>query len=387
MKWSFPLFRAFGIPVRLHITFFLLVGLVVMTSGDPQTGEPSAEVLVAQLALLVALYTIVTLHEFGHAFFVRRYGGEVIDIVLWPLGGMARMRRLPEKPKQEIVIALAGPAVNFVLFLLLLPIAGPTEVFATIGQFFPTSPDQALDVRTFATVDGAVRILAAVNLMIGVFNLIPAFPMDGGRVLRGLLGLFTSFTNATRMAVTVSRMVAGLMIGFGVLSLASGGGGIMFMLIGAFILFAGASEVRAVQQRTLLAGVRAADAMYTSPRLVSPQDPLSALVDLALHGNQDAYPVVWDGRLVGWLTRDRILQSAVAPAHGEPMARELMDTQFAWVRPEDSVEAIVPRLEATGATTVPVVTPAGRLLGLLGIPQIIALTRFRQMREVAGRTG
>ena len=232
MLGSFKIGSVLGIHVRVHWLFVALVLFLVFWSGQAPDQDP-----LTTLLGLTVLFGVVFLHELGHSLVARRFGIRVLDITFWPLGGMARMSEIPESPRVEGLIAVAGPAVNFALAALAAPLvvwglvdgrgAAPSELGATLGSLAAT--------------------FLFVNLALGLFNLIPAFPMDGGRVLRAFLGRDGDWVRATERAVRVGRVFAVLMIAVGLLW--SGSGFLFLPLIGLFVWYAGSRELWSVRMR------------------------------------------------------------------------------------------------------------------------------------------
>jgi Zn-dependent protease len=192
MRWSLNIGRVFGIRLEVHVTFLLFLGWVAMDQGL-LAGRPEAALQAVMLTLLV--FACVVLHELGHALTARRFGVATRDIVLLPIGGVARLERMPDRPQQELLVAVAGPAVNVVIaaaLVLLLVLTGHPTALADLG-------------------DGMLELLLVVNVVMVLFNMIPAFPMDGGRVLRSLLALRLPFLQATRIAAGVGQVAAVLL--------------------------------------------------------------------------------------------------------------------------------------------------------------------------------
>ena len=230
---SFKVGRIFGIDVRVHASFLLLMLAVIMFQARQEGGD-----VLGSVAYLLVLFVIVLLHELGHSLVARHYGVRVLDITFWPLGGMARLEAMPENPKIELWIALAGPLVNFALAALAAPVAIGGWVLRDDGHVLL----QAL-WPPFA-------IFCGINLMLGIFNLLPAFPMDGGRVLRALIGFGTDWLTATRSAVAIGRGFALLMLfGAFVLLFISPINAVFLVLIAMFVWYAGAAELWAVRMR------------------------------------------------------------------------------------------------------------------------------------------
>lgn len=230
MFGSFKIGSVVGITVRVHWLFLALVAAVIWM---PAGGGSSLE----NLAILLMIFGVVFLHELGHCLVARHFGIRVYDITFWPLGGMARMSEIPERPRTEMLIASAGPAVNFLLAALALPFA--LWSFATIG--WSDEPSRALLLAAHG-----LKLFIAVNLLLGVFNLVPAFPMDGGRVLRAFLGRSGDWVAATEKAVRVGRVLAFAMIAAGVIWSQHF---LLLPLVGIFVWFTGARELWAVRAR------------------------------------------------------------------------------------------------------------------------------------------
>lgn len=291
MSWSFPIVTLRGTEIRIHVTFFLLLAWIV-TAAWMATGPAAA---VENLLFILALFACVVLHELGHVAMARRFGIRTPDITLLPIGGLARLERMPEDPKQEIAVALAGPAVNVVIWLILTLVLGAsvqTDAMQTLED-----PDQ-----------GFVQRLAMVNMILVLFNMIPAFPMDGGRVFRAVMALFTDRVRATRIAARTGQALA---FGFGFLGLA--GGNPWLVLIAVFIFFAAGAESSDTTLHDRAKGAMARDAMITTYEALSPDDTVDTAAQAVLHSTQAEFPVIGpDGRLVGILTRASIIAEVQA---------------------------------------------------------------------------
>lgn len=231
LSWSLRLGRVFGIDLYLHWTFLLLLGLIFLFQLGGDEGLAGAT---GSLLFLIALFTCVVLHELGHALMARRFGVPTLDITLLPIGGVARLVKIPEKPSEELLVALAGPAVNVVI-----------AVIISAFLFFYGGFALLLDVSP-ASLLGAPFLLKlfAVNVALVVFNLVPAFPMDGGRVLRALLAYHLDYVQSTWIAARVGQGIALL---FGLLGILAGGWQLVFIAL--FVYFAAQAEARMVQWR------------------------------------------------------------------------------------------------------------------------------------------
>jgi len=341
MKWSFRLVRIAGIDVKVHWTFAML--LVWMATANMASGKSLAESALG-IAFVLAIFGCVLLHEFGHALTARRFGIKTADITLLPIGGVARLERMPEDPKQEFLIAIAGPLVNVaiaaVLFLLL--------AFSGGLKALP----ETLDVGAHFWY-----LLLSVNVVLVVFNMIPAFPMDGGRVLRSILARKMEYARATEIAANVGQIIAIL---FGIL-------GFFFnwflMFIALFVYLGAQAEAQMAFARVLLSGVRVRDAMMTRFVAVSPHDPLKIVVEHLLAGDQQDFPVVESQRVVGIVRRKELIQAITTGKVDAPI-ETIMQTDCAPVDENAPLRDTFEIMQQTACRAIPVIGN-GRLVGLL----------------------
>ena len=264
-----------GIEFRIHPSFWLLVGLVAFAGFNRGLGVGGT---LAELGFVLALFVSVMLHELGHALAARRYGIPTRSITLSMIGGLANLERMPNKPVHELVIALAGPAVNVVLASL-----SGLALLATDAPF--------------------VSRFAVANLVLVGFNLIPAFPMDGGRVLRALLATRLPYARATEIAAKLGRVLVVPFVVAGVLL------NPVLLLIGAFVWFAAGAELRAARARDGLQGARVMHASMAKLLVLHPEDRLDQAVELTLDGTQKDFPVVAEDGIIGSLTQRRLLRA------------------------------------------------------------------------------
>jgi Zn-dependent protease len=349
MRWSWKIARVAGIEVFMHPTFLLLLACVGISDFLPRH---SLEAAVHGIAFVLILFFIVVLHELGHALTARRFGIRTIDITLLPIGGVARLERMPEKPAQELLVALAGPAVNVALALCVLGTFGIVRQFGDFQQY---------------SLFGASLLarLFQVNVVLAVFNLIPAFPMDGGRVLRALLALRLDYVRATNIAAAVGQGMAVLLALICLVASPLFGLAVnpFLVLIAVFVYLGAGQEARLVRMKAALNGISVDQVMMTDFRALSPEEPLGRAAQILLTGAQHDFPVLENGRLVGLLTRDTLV-GALAQ-HGETaLVRDVMDRQFAAASSADSAETALTRLRANDSQTLPV-TQDGLLLGLI----------------------
>jgi Zn-dependent protease/CBS domain-containing protein len=266
MGWSFKIGRIFGIDFKIHFTFFL-----ILIWGALNFGGDSGPLY--GLAVTVALFTLVLLHELGHSLAAMGYGIGVKDISRLPIGGVARLERMPEKPFQELVVALAGPAVNVLLAMILLPIV----LGLAAAQPGPLTLGGGLQA---GGLSGLLTFLLTANISLAIFNMIPAFPMDGGRVFRAVLGLFVDFPRATRLAVVVGRVLA---VGLGLVGIFTGQ--FFLALIALFIFTASGQEGQAVAAKSLLRNVPAGQALPRNTVTLSSDTTVGQAASMATRGS------------------------------------------------------------------------------------------------------
>ncbi len=358
MKWSWKLGEFAGIGVYVHATFLLLIGWIVLIHWTQ--GQGLAETLAGVLFVLV-LFACVVLHEFGHALTARKYGIKTRDITLLPIGGVARLERMPEDPRQEFWVALAGPAVNVVIA------AGLYAGLAISGQL--RSP------LVFSMAEGNFfeRIMF-VNLFLVLFNMLPAFPMDGGRVLRALLATRMEYTRATHIAALLGQGMAFL---FGFVGMFSNPA---LLFIALFVWIGAEQESSMVQMKSALGGIPVRRAMLTDFRTLAPDDALSRAVELILAGSQHDFPVVENGSVVGVLTRADLL-TALAQQQTATVG-EVMRRDFQIVDASEMLETAFRRLQSSGCSTIPVVQ-RGELAGLLTSDNV---GEFLMIQAALGKT-
>ncbi len=342
MTWSFPLGRVLGTEIRIHVTFLLLLAWIAIAHGS-QGGTPAA---IQGVIFICLIFACVVLHEFGHALAARRYGIATPDITLLPIGGVARLERIPEKPAEELVVALAGPAVNVVIALLLFVALGgvpPIEAMETLPQ-----PQHPLLARLFW-----------VNVTLVVFNLIPAFPMDGGRVLRALLGYRLGHRRATEIAAMVGQVVA---FGLGFVGLL--GGAPLLVFVALFVWLGAGAEAQAVQLREMSRSMVAADAMITRFETLPVTARIEDAVEMLLTGAQTDFPVVdGGGRLRGILTRADMIR-AQREAGGDSPVLDAMQREVPTVHHRAPLDRALETMQAASGP-VGVLDGGGRLVGLL----------------------
>lgn len=331
MEKSISIGKIFGIRFKIHITFFLLLFFIFISVLNQRN------FLSAVLATLFicAVFICVLIHEIGHSLIARRFGKEAKSITLLPIGGVATMEEMPEKPSQEIAMSIVGPLINLAIAAVLYLFVGR---WTGIGA--PNlSPDST---QTF------FGGLIGVNIMLAIFNLIPAFPMDGGRVLRGILAMKMDYVKATSAAVTIGQSLAMLFILFGIFF------NWWLALIGLFLYIGAGSEKQQVILKSLLHDVPASEVMVREFRALRSDRSLSDALEQFYHGCQEDFPIISEQGLEGIPTRDRILSSVHEKGLDVPVS-EVMDASFASVSPQTPLEDVYRTLLSKQKTAVAVV--------------------------------
>jgi Zn-dependent protease len=360
MRWSWKLAHVAGIGIYIHATFVLIVAWVALQYWR---SERTASAALEGVAFVLALFTCVVLHELGHALVARRYGVRTRDITLLPIGGVARLERVPEQPSGELLVALAGPAVNLV-------IAG--ALFLWLGM----SPGLEPIERPGAAAGGFLERLFWTNVVLAAFNLLPAFPMDGGRVLRALLATRLTYPRATELAARIGQAIA---LGFGFLGLAYSNPVLVFIAL--FVWIGASSESGMVSLRAAMSGMPVSRAMMTEFAVLSPADSLARAAELTLASSQRDFPVIEGGKVVGILRQGDLLGGLSRSGHGAAVA----DFMCRGAEPVDShamLADVLTRLEQAECRTVPV-THAGSLVGLLSMDNLGEFLRIQG--ALAGR--
>src|SRR6202011_4558669 len=339
MSWSLPIVRISGIQLRIHVTFLLLIGWLAF--GYYAEGGSAAAA--GRVLFILLLFVCVVLHEFGHAFAAKAYGINTPDITLLPIGGVARLERIPEEPKQELVIAIAGPLVNVLIALCLFAFVG---LRGSMGQ---------------EVIEGSDLLaqLLVVNVWLVLFNLLPAFPMDGGRVLRALLATRMSYARATQIAANIGQ---GCAFVFGFIGLFSN----PFLLFIALFVYIGASQEAALaQMRDVSRRFPVSSAMVREFRTLPESATLQEAVDALLATSQHDFPVLDDtGNFAGLLTRHDLI---AALRKNDPAIRvgDVMRRDIPTVTTGTRFEEAFRIMQECNCPAVPVLDSMKRLVGLL----------------------
>jgi Zn-dependent protease/CBS domain-containing protein len=364
MLWSVNIGSIAGTAIKIHITFLMF--LIWIFAAGWASGGPEAAM--ASLIFMVLLFACVLAHEFGHIFTARAFGVATPDVILLPIGGVARLERIPEKPSEEFLIAIAGPLVNVVIALVLM-----------VGM------RAHLDVQSLAAVENTsvslVDRLAEVNLFLALFNLIPAFPMDGGRVLRALLATCLGYVRATEVAAAIGQLCA---FALGFLGLFYNP---LLIFIAIFVYLAASSEAQLVSLRAMSRDVPVSNAMMTEFATLTPDEHIDAAVQTLLRTSQSEFPVVdGDHRLVGLLGRGQIIR-ALKELGPDAKVGQAMVTEIPTIENLRRLDEAFRLLQEKSAPAVGVVDAAGRLTGLVTSETIGQMLLVKDALPKGGRLG
>lgn len=347
MKWSLNLGRVAGIKILVHWTFVLLLAWVAFT--EAQRGSDLATTLLA-IGFILAVFLCVVLHELGHALTAQRYGINTKMITLLPIGGVASLEKMPEKPKQELLIAVAGPAVNVVIALILWLVLPSLQEVPAEDFFLRITPANFLYLLLF------------VNVVLVLFNAIPAFPMDGGRVLRALLAFKLGRVRATQIAANLGQLLAIFFVFIGFFY------NPFLILIGAFVFFGAYSENIIVQHLDFLRGHSVRDGMMTSYVTLAPTDTVKHALNKLLMGSEHEFIIEEDGQVVGTLTRMQLIQAVKNEQMQTPVA-QIMSGEVKTFNVQDKLTEAYTELQKTRAPLYPVLEN-GRLAGVINTDNI-----------------
>jgi len=344
--------RILGVPVRFHFTFvLLLVALLFYGAGQRKSG-------LMTVLYVLALFGSVLLHELGHTLVARRYGIGTTEIVMFPMGGISRPKR-PPKAREELWVALAGPLVNLLIAAGLLAWVGSQQGFVSLAQ-----------LRT-ANINLPERI-AIGNLLLGVFNLLPAYPMDGGRILRSFLALRKSEEEATRIAASAGQGLAILMGLAGLLW-----GNFVLVFVALFVYLGASHEGSAVRGRILTTGYPVRAAMITDFRTLQHGDTIRDAGNLLLATSQHDFPVMHGDQVVGLLSRSALVRAMLSEGP-EGYVAGAMDREFTRLSPDQPLQEALPLVAAPGGCAL-VMDADGHLAGLVTSENVSEFLLLRQV--------
>lgn len=357
MRWSLTLGSIAGTAVRIHVTFLLFLLFIGVSEYQSSGGIAALDAVI----YVVLIFACVTAHEFGHVLMADRFGVRTTDVTLFPIGGVASMEQIPEKPSQELLIALAGPAVNLAIAILILA----------------ATQDSLASLKLSDLADGQVSLalrLAIANFALGIFNLIPAFPMDGGRVLRALLALKMRHAQATKLAASIGQGLA-FLLGFAGLF-----GNPMLIFIAVFIYIAAGAEAEAVMLRDLTRDLMVADAMVTGISPIFFDDRIGAATDALIGSPHEDFPVVDDtGMFRGFVTRGDIITALNSQGPDAPVS-SIIRPMAPRVSPWDRLEKAMKLIEGRPHPVAIVIDDEGAIAGILTRQSIMQIAAIHAAR-------
>lgn len=336
---AFQILRVFNIPIKVHWTFgffFLWIAYVGNRAGLGQSG------IINLCLFALVLFVCVVMHELGHALTARRYGVQTKDIIISPIGGVARLYAMPEKPLQELIIAIAGPAVNLVIALVLGIIL---ILFTTQGVMPIGDPDKIFDIPS-----NFLPALFLLNVALIIFNLIPAFPMDGGRILRSLLSMRWGRKIATRWASLMGQLLAFVFVGYGLYQ-----GDYILVFIGIFVFMSAASEYRMVLAEVLLQTGMASDILRSNYTPLYQDDQMQHAIDLHARGAEKDFVVIDQWGKVQGVLHDEFIARAEETADHEALVKEYMSPSYEHISQSLRLKDVLQLFQKKGYSIVPVV--------------------------------
>ena len=358
MKWSLYLGKLFGIKLFVHWTFSLLIAWIVYINIKQGLGTMD---IFWSLGFIFSVFACLTMHELGHALTARRFGVNTQDIILLPIGGMARLESIPEIPRQELLVAIAGPIVNIL-------IAGVLYLFLLLTDGWPN-----LAEFTVINSQNFLYMLFTVNLVLAGFNLIPAFPMDGGRMLRAILSMRLNRPLATRIAAFIGQALA---IGFAIVGLFSN----PFLVVIGIVIFLGAqSEANFTEAKYFLKGYTINNVLMHQFETLSVDDPISKAIKVILNGQAKDFIVMDDDVVAGSLSRDEIIK-ALYEKDQHIQVKEVMNRKLKYLKPTDSLETLFQMMQSKQLNIMPVIE-GDKLVGVVDSENLIEFIMITQAQK------
>lgn len=347
MRWSLYLGKIAGIKLFVHWTFLILVFWIIQM--HVRAGYSTKEILLA-LAFLVALFVCVILHELGHALTAKRYLINTSSINILPIGGVALLEGLPEKPSQELAVALAGPLVNVV-------IAGILFVILYLTGNWPGSIDQIEFGKGAFWVN-----LYTINLFLALFNLIPAFPMDGGRILRAALSFKLDRVKATRIAANLGQILAIAFVIFGFYS------NPMLIFIGFFVFLGAQAEMAAVQMKYTLKGIKVSDVVMRHYTSLKPDEPVSHAVSVLLNSQEKAFIIMDNDEVKGSLSWKEVV-SGLSKYNSDTLIDQIMNKEIIAINADEPLQDAIEKMQHAGDALFPVYSQK-ELVGVVNMENV-----------------
>lgn len=356
MKWSLKIVRLAGIDIFMHWTFMILIAWVIFSGLN--AGESISQSLLS-VVFILTLFACVVFHELGHALTARRFGITTKNIVLLPIGGIANLEKMPDKPEQELWVALAGPAVNVVIAAIIFLVLLITD----------SLPDLS-DMEITLSSSNFLYSLLVVNVMLVLFNLIPAFPMDGGRVLRALLAMKYSRAKATEIAARTGQVLAMFFVFLGLFY------NVWLMFIGLFVFLGADAESKFEATRSVLSKYTVADVLMKQYTVLHAYEPIEEAVKQLLNGQEKEFLVTEDNEITGIITRDEIISGLSKLGKTAPIGN-ITNKNFLRLTPDMALDQAFESMMKSGTTFNPVFEN-GELTGVLDSENITELIMVDQ---------
>lgn len=357
MKGSLSLGAVSGIKVSIHWTFLLLIAWIVIQ--NLQAGVATGALLWT-LLFVGAIFVCVVLHELGHALAARRYGIRTRDITLYPIGGVARLESIPRKPKEELVVALAGPLVNLVIAALILP-------WSTVPSLTGAQSEMQIGPENF------LFAFAVVNAWLAVFNLVPAFPMDGGRVFRALLSFWMERARATRVAATFGQVIA---VGFIFLGFYVNP---FLIFIGLFIILGAQAEANYASTEALMEGHTVLDLTMQEMPVVKPETTVGEMVHEILNTQKKNFVVADDARVLGVITQMDVIK-ALGEKGDQLRVGDCMQTDILYLPSYLPVNEAIVKMQSAGRT-IALVKEGDAVIGMVDNDNLVEFVLIQRARQ------
>lgn len=348
MRWSLSLGKLFGIKIKVHWTFFLLILWVVMVEVTKGSSIPA---IILMVAYVLAIFACIVFHETGHALMARRFNVPTKKITLLPIGGVASLQRIPEKPREELLVAIAGPIVNVGIAAIIYPFLAPLTSY-----FTGSGGAQALAT---ITPHNFLFALFSINLLLVLFNLLPAFPMDGGRMLRALLAMRMNRIRATHIASSIGQVLAVVFFFTGLFF------NPFLLLIGVFVFFGARGENMMVQQYEVLRNHRVEEAMITDLQTLDQRTTLKDASEHLLSSCDDTFVIADDGDIKGFVTRELIMKGLKDHKESTQL-KELIDKDYMHVKSGDKLSRIMELIQSNKQSLYPVMDN-GKVKGIVNM--------------------
>jgi Zn-dependent protease len=333
MKWSLFVGKIFGVRIQIHWTFFLLILWIILSELQRGGNKQSAMISVG---FILSVFACVILHEMGHILTARKFGIDTKKITLLPIGGVASLEKIPENPRQELLVALAGPAVNVAIVIILYPFVPSNIMF------------KQQDLSSIAGGEIFLASLLSVNMALVIFNLIPAFPMDGGRALRAIMAMRMDRVKATRIASNIGQIIAVFFVFLGLFY------NPFLSLIGVFIFFGAFAENLTVQHLEFLRGRTVREAMMTDFTTLSPANTTGEGIDKLLAGSENNFLISEDGKVKGIVSSNQLIEALRNNGTQVPLA-QIMKTNFQSFNIDTKLTDVITDVMRNGSSFYPVI--------------------------------